>query len=84
MELVLSQWIGIGAVYFTSKFASVWIIHNTWVQQVTTTMYSTSVLDKEINPNFLLIHATNESPRKNAPQLVLFLSSTQFAQFASE
>jgi hypothetical protein len=34
-------------------------------------MYSASVVDNEMNPCFLLSHATNESPRKNAPPLVL-------------
>jgi hypothetical protein len=84
MPLVLSRWIEIGAVYFTSKSASVSIIHNICVQQVAATMYSTSVFDKEMEPFFLLSHATNESPRKNASPLVLFLSSTQFSQSTSE
>ena len=84
MALVLSQWIGIGAAYFTSKFESFWIIHNTWVQQVAETMYSTAVVDKEMEPFFLLNHATREYPKKNAPPLVLFLSSMQLAQLASE
>jgi hypothetical protein len=54
------------------------------VQQVAAAMYYTSVVDKALEPWFLLSHATKESPRKNAPPLVLFLSSTQFDQFASE
>ena len=84
MALVLSQWIGIGAVYFTSKSASVWIIHNTCVQQVAAVMYSAYVVDKEMEPFFLLSQATKELPKKKAPPLVLFLSSTQFSQSASE
>ena len=84
MALVLSQWIGIDAVYFTSKYASVWIIHNTYVQQVAVVMYSASMVDKEMEPCFLLSQATKELPKKNAPPLVLFLSSTKFAQSASE
>jgi hypothetical protein len=47
-------------------------------------MYSASVVDKEMELYFLLSHATKESPKKNAPPLVLFLSSTQFSQSASE
>jgi hypothetical protein len=47
-------------------------------------MYSTYVVDKEIDPCLLLIHATNESPKKNAPPLLIFLSSKQFAQSASK
>jgi hypothetical protein len=54
------------------------------VQQVATAMYFASVVDKEMEPFFLLSHATKESPKKNAPPLVLFLLSTQFAQSASE
>jgi hypothetical protein len=42
-------------------------------------MYSASVVDNEIDPYFLIIHDTKESPKKNAPPLVLFLSSKQFA-----
>ena len=47
-------------------------------------MYSASIVDKDIEPYFLLIHDTKESPKKNAPPLVLFLSSKQYAQSASE
>jgi hypothetical protein len=54
------------------------------VQQVEETMYSSSVVDNEMDPFFLPSHVINESPRKNAPPLDFFLSSTQFAQFASE
>jgi hypothetical protein len=54
------------------------------VQQVATTMYYASVVDNEMDPCFLLSHATNESPRNNAPPLGLFLSSTEFAQSAFE
>jgi hypothetical protein len=54
------------------------------VQQVAAAMYSASVVDKEMEPCFLLSQDTNESPKKNAPPLVFFLSSTQFAQSATE
>jgi hypothetical protein len=54
------------------------------VQQVAAEMYSASVVDKEMEPFFLLSQATKELPKKNAPQLMLFLSSTQFSQSASE
>jgi hypothetical protein len=47
-------------------------------------MYYAFVVDKEMELFFLLSQATKESPGKNAPPLVLFLSSTQFAQSASE
>jgi hypothetical protein len=46
-------------------------------------MYSASIVDKEIDPCFLLIHATNESPRKKAPPLVLFLSISTIFVYAS-
>ena len=80
MALVLSQWRGMGSSYFISKSASVWIIQRICVQQVAATMYSASAMDKYIDPFFLLSHATKESPKKNAPPLVLFLSSKQFSQ----
>jgi hypothetical protein len=50
------------------------------VQQVAVAMYYASVVDNVMDPCFLLSHETNESPRKNAPPLVLFLSSKQFAR----
>ena len=84
MALVLSQWRGMGSTYFTSKSASVWIIQSICVEQVAETMYSASVVDKDIEPCFLLNHATKESPKKNAPPLVLFLSSKQFYQSVYE
>jgi hypothetical protein len=42
------------------------------VQQVAAAVYSASVVDNEMDPCFLLIHATNESLRKNAPPLMFF------------
>ena len=84
MVLALSQWRGMGLTYFTSKSASVWIIQSICVNQVAATMYSTSIVDKDIEPCLLLIHATKETPKKNSPPLVLFLSSKQFSQSASE
>jgi hypothetical protein len=35
-------------------------------------MYSDSVVDKEMEPCFLLNNGTRESPKKNVPPLVLF------------
>ena len=78
MGLVLSQWRGTWSRYFTSKYASVWIIQRICVHYVEATMHSASLVDKDIEPCFLLGHATKESPKKNAPPLVLFLSSKQF------
>jgi hypothetical protein len=68
----------------TFKYVRVCIIHNSLVEHVAVTMYSTSIVDKEIDPCFLLNHATRESPKKNAPPLVLFHSSRQFSQLAYE
>ena len=84
MVLVLSQWRGMGSTYFTSKSSSVWIIQSICVQQVVATICSTYVVDKDIDLCLLLNYATKESPKKNAPPLVLFLSSKQFSQSASE
>ena len=84
MELVLSQWRGMGSTYITSKFSIVYIIDSTCVQHVESTMYSTSIVYKDINPCFLLNHATKESPMKNAPPLVLFISSKEFSQSTFE
>jgi hypothetical protein len=53
------------------------------VQQEATTIYSTFVVDSDMEGCFLLSHDTRHSPRNNAPPLVLFLSSTLPAQFAS-
>jgi hypothetical protein len=47
-------------------------------------MYSDYVVDKEMEPCFLLNHATRESPKKNSPPLMLFISSTQLAQSTYE
>jgi hypothetical protein len=47
-------------------------------------MYYAFVVDKEMEPFFLLSQDTKELPKKKAPPLVLFLSSTQFAQSAYE
>jgi hypothetical protein len=45
-------------------------------------MYSTSTVDKEIEDCFLLNHDTKQLPKKNAPPLVFFLSSTMPSQYA--
>ena len=81
MALVLSHCRGIGSSYFTSKSASVWIIQIIYVQQVASTMYSSFVVDKDIEPCFLLIYATKESPKKNAPPLVLFFHPNSFPNY---
>jgi hypothetical protein len=51
---------------------------------VAAAMYSTSIVDKEMEPYFFLNHDTRESPKKNAPLLMLFLSSMQLAESTSE
>ena len=84
MALVLSQWRGMGSTYFTSKYASVWIIQIICLQWVAVAMYSAYVVENDIEPFFLLSHRTKESPKKNAPPLVIFLSSKQFSQSTSE
>ena len=78
MVLVLSQWRGMGSTYFTSKSSSVWIIQSICVQLVAAAMYSASIVDKDIEPCFLLNHATKESPKKNAPPLVSFFHPNSF------
>ena len=47
-------------------------------------IYSTSVVDKEIEVCFLLFQASSDSPKNKAHPLVLFLSSTQPTQYESE
>ena len=62
----------------------VYFIHPTCVQHSAAAIYSASIVNIEIEVCFLLLQATNDSPKKNTPPLVLFLSSTQPAQYASE
>ena len=84
MELVLSQCMIVGSSNTTLISCRVCFIHSTCVQHSATAMYSASVVDREIEVYFLLIQETSDSPKKKAPPLVLFLSSTQLAQSASE
>ena len=58
MALVLSQFIIIGFSYFTSKSFSFCFIQMTWVQHDTTTIYSASALESEMEDCFLLNHET--------------------------
>ena len=54
MALVLLQSIDIGSLFVTWISYRVYFIHNIWVQHVAAAMYSTSVLDKEMEDYFLL------------------------------
>jgi hypothetical protein len=76
IALVLSQWIIIGSSNTILMSCRVCFIHSTCVQHSVATIYLASVLDREIEDRFLLIQATNYSPKKNVPPLVPFLSST--------
>jgi hypothetical protein len=51
---------------------------------VVAAIYLAFVVDKEMEAFFLLNYDTRESPKKNAPPLVIFLSSTQLSQSTSE
>jgi hypothetical protein len=53
------------------------------VQHDVVAMYSSYVVDKEIEDCFLFNQDTKQFPKKNAHPLVLFLSSTLPAQSAS-
>ena len=53
------------------------------MQQDAVATYSTSTVDRVIELCFLLNQDTNLEPIKNAPPLVLFLSSMLLAQSAS-
>ena len=70
--LVLSQWIIVGYSNTILMSCKVCFIHSTCVQDSSATIYSASVLDKEIEDCLLLIQATNDSPKKNAPPLAFF------------
>lgn len=59
-------------------------IHRTCVQQETDAMYSALAIDNDTESYFLLCHEIRLSPRKRAPPLVLFLSSTHPTQSASK
>jgi hypothetical protein len=83
IALVLSLSIEIGFLCSILMSCSVSFIHRICVQQVVVSMYSSSVVDNEIEDCFLLSQDTKWSPKKNAPPLVLFLSSTLLAQSAS-
>jgi hypothetical protein len=83
MALVLSQLIVIGSLYFICRSSRVCFIQRTCVQQDATTMYYASVVESDVDVCFLLDHATRLFPKKNAPPLVIFLSSMLPAQSAS-
>ena len=83
IALVLSHKIEIGGVQVIWKSCKVCIIQRSWVQQDATATYSALAVDKAIELYFLLNQDTNLEPIKNAPPLVLLLSSTLPAQSAS-
>ena len=60
------------------------LIHSICVQHSVATIYSSSVVDKEIEVCFLLFQASSDSPKNKVHPLVLFLSSTQPTQYASQ
>jgi hypothetical protein len=71
MELVLSQDIGMGSSYSTCIFVRVCFINRTCVQHVVVAIYSASVVDRDIDDCFFLIHDTKHSPKYNDAPLVL-------------
>ena len=83
IALVLSHKMEIGGVQEIWKSCKVCIIQRSWVQQDAAATYSASAVDKAIELYFLLNQDTSLEPIKNAPPLVLFLSSTLPAQSAS-
>ena len=83
MALVLSQLIVIGLLYFICRSSKVCFIQMTCVQQDATTMHSASIVEIDVDACFLLDHATRLFPKKNAPPLVIFLSSMLPAQSTS-
>ena len=83
IALVLSHKMEIDGVQVIWKSYNVCIIQRSWVQQDAAATYSASAVDNTIELCFLLNQDTNLEPIKNAPPLVLFLSSTLLAQSAS-
>ena len=83
MALVLSQLIIMGLSYLICKSSNVCFMKRTCVQQDAIILYSSFALDSDVDVCFLLIHATKHFPKKNAPPLVLFLSSILLPQSAS-
>jgi hypothetical protein len=63
MELVLSQYIGMGSSYSTYISVKVCFIQRTCVQHVSTTLYSASAVDRDTDDYFLLSHDTKHSPK---------------------
>jgi hypothetical protein len=82
MALVLLQYIGMGSSYSTCIYVRVCFIQRTYVQPVVSAIYSTSVVDKDIDDCFLLSHDNKQSPNSNAAPLVLRRSSIQPVQSA--
>jgi hypothetical protein len=63
MELVLSQYIGMGLSYSTYISVRVCFIQRTCVQYDVSAIYFASAVDKDIDDFFLLIHDTKHSPK---------------------
>jgi hypothetical protein len=76
MALVLSHSIVIGCFHSTLISLSSCFIQRTCVEQDVVAMYFSFAMDKEIKDCFFLKKYTKQLPKKNAPPLVLFLSST--------
>jgi hypothetical protein len=83
IALVLSHSIDIGLLSSTLMSCNIYFIQCTCVKHVVVTMYYASIVDKEIDDCLLLNQDTRLFPRKNAPPLMLFLSSTLPTQYAS-
>jgi hypothetical protein len=63
MELVLSQYIGMGSSYLTCIYVRFFFIHRTCVQHVVAEIYFALDVDKDIDDCFLLSQDTKHSPK---------------------
>jgi hypothetical protein len=63
MELILSQYIGMGSSYSTCISIRVCFIQRTCVQHVVAEIYFASAVDKDIGDCFLLSYDTKHSPK---------------------
>jgi len=83
IALVLSQDSGI-FVTLRPKSLSYCLSQEIWAQQLPTTMYSTSVIERATHVYFLLFHDIRLAPSKWHVPLVLFLSNFHLAKSESE
>ena len=84
MALVLSHKIGIGSLHFMCMSCRVCFIQIINGQQYYVAIYYAYTVDKDTEDYFLLDQETRQLPRNNVVPLVLLLSPTYLAQFASE